>query len=499
MVICICLDVGEVVLSDRPEDDGGLHQRVCGLSSAVRAARAAAVVCHLHDVALELVLIHLVADVEGMTRCVARDDGGRLLARCIRSDRTEDDRGGVEGVCYCGKIGFDGVKELECGVAEPPYLTDVGNDVVNADLARNVNGIVIVLVTARCKARCGLLCGLKCLLGPEVAHNSLEIELGELLVFVHQSAEMVGVRVRDDPSGNGDVLVGLGIVLRLLAQSLDYVCGVDAGVAVVAAVNDDEAAVRETVDDAHTVLLIAAVIDAFNAYHGDLRCGNGGGVALLCGKGVLRKGLDDDADLVHIVIVACVYRIFVGVKGGKEAADDLVGGIGLITRALKLGEISLIFLGSGVLNDNAKTVVAHIGDRREGAALVNGQSRGHRLALILDVKLIRSESERLCAVRFLGQRFMNECKQLIYSLGVTRVGKGENDDLVSDSLDGIFAVGQTLCNLCGLGIGCRADKYLECGGIVCRAVLDPVIAELGGNLCDVIDRFSELYCGLYDL
>lgn len=195
MVICVRLDVGKIVLSDRPEDDGGLHKRVCGLSSAVRAARAAAVVCYLHDVALEFVLVHLVADIERVTRCVARDDGGRLLARCIRSDRTEDDRGSVEGVCYCGKIGFNGVKELECGVAEPPYLTDVGNDVVNADLSRDVNGIVVVLVNARCKARCGLLCGLKCLLGPEVDHNTFKIELGELLVFVHQSAEMVGVRV----------------------------------------------------------------------------------------------------------------------------------------------------------------------------------------------------------------------------------------------------------------------------------------------------------------
>ena len=113
MVICVGGNHRIMVCANRPKDDGGLHKRICRLSSAVCTARAAAVMRHLNNVALELVLIHRVADVECVSGRVTRDNGGRLLARCVGCDRTEDDGGGVEGVCNLGQIGFDGVKDLK--------------------------------------------------------------------------------------------------------------------------------------------------------------------------------------------------------------------------------------------------------------------------------------------------------------------------------------------------------------------------------------------------
>ena len=76
MVVGVRGNGGEVILTYGPEDDGGLHQRVRRLSAVVCSARAAAVVRYLKNIALELALIHSVADVEDVTRCVARDDGG---------------------------------------------------------------------------------------------------------------------------------------------------------------------------------------------------------------------------------------------------------------------------------------------------------------------------------------------------------------------------------------------------------------------------------------
>ena len=362
MVVGVCFYGSEVVCTDGPEDDRGLHQRVCRLRSVVCSARSSAVVSHLKDIASKLVSIQGVADVERVTCRISRDDCDGLLAGCILGYRAEYDRGSVECVCNCGKVCVEGVENLECSVAEPPYLTDVGCDVVNADLARNAYGLVVVCVFTRCKA-CGLvLCGGECRLGPEVDHNALEIELGELLVFVHQSSEVVGVGVRDDPRRDGDILVGLGVVLRLLAECLDDVCGVDAGVSVVSAVNDDEAAVRKAVDDAHTVLLIVAAVNSLNAYHRDLRGGNGFGIALLCGKRMLTEGLDDHADFLIAAEIRGVNGVFIGIEDCKLVSDDLVCRIGLISYCRKLCEVSGVKLGGGILNDNAVASVAHISD-----------------------------------------------------------------------------------------------------------------------------------------
>lgn len=80
-----------MVLSDGPEDDRGLHQRVCRLSAAVCSARASAVVSDLEDIASKLVSIQGVADVERVTRCVACDDCDGLLAGGILGYRAEYD------------------------------------------------------------------------------------------------------------------------------------------------------------------------------------------------------------------------------------------------------------------------------------------------------------------------------------------------------------------------------------------------------------------------
>lgn len=368
----------------------------------------------------------------------------------------------------------------------------MGRDVVNADLARNAYGLVVVCVFTRCKA-CGLvLCGSKRRLGPEVDHNALEIELGELLVFVHQSSEVVGVGVRDDPCRDGDILVGLGVVLRLLAECLDDVCGVDAGVSVVATVNDDEAAVREAVDDAHTVLLIVTVVNALNADHGDLRGGNGRGIALLGGKRVLTEGLDDHADFLVTAVIRGVNGVFIGIENCKLVSDYLVCRIGLISYSRKLREISGVKLGGGILNDNAVASVAHVRDGGELTAVKGGQACGHSVALLYDIQLLDGDRENLGAVSLVGYGGADDRDQRGYRLGISRVGIGEYYDLVSDRLDSIFAVGKAVHYLCALGIIGRTEKDLECGAVVGCTVLEPVVDKLGIDVGYVIDDLSDL-------
>ena len=213
LIICVCRNGCVMILSDRPEDDGGLHINVSRLSIRVCAARAAAVVSNLHNVALKILAVELIADCKCVSGRVTRDDCCGRLARSISGGGSEDDGAGVECVCNLWEIAFNGVEDLKGGVAEPPDLTDVRYNIINADLLCNAYGLVVVLVQAVSEARCGALCGLESRLGPEVDHNALKIELGELLVFVHQSTEVVGMRMRDDPSSNGDVLVGLCIIL----------------------------------------------------------------------------------------------------------------------------------------------------------------------------------------------------------------------------------------------------------------------------------------------
>lgn len=134
MVISILLNSGEVVCADGPEDDRGLHQRISRLCVAVCSARAATVVRDLNDVAFELGFIHLAADRECLTRCIARDHDGRGLARFIGRDRAEDDRACVEAGRYLGQIAFDGVEDLKRRVAEPIDLTYMGRKEIDSDL-----------------------------------------------------------------------------------------------------------------------------------------------------------------------------------------------------------------------------------------------------------------------------------------------------------------------------------------------------------------------------
>ena len=59
MVVGVCFYGSEVVCTDGPEDDRGLHQRVCRLRSVVCSARAAAVVSYLKDIASKIAVVDL--------------------------------------------------------------------------------------------------------------------------------------------------------------------------------------------------------------------------------------------------------------------------------------------------------------------------------------------------------------------------------------------------------------------------------------------------------
>ena len=112
--------------------------------------------------------------------------------------------------------------------------------------------------------------------------------------------------------------------------------------------------------------------------------------------------------------------------------------------------------------------------------------------LLDDIELVCGESEIFCAVGFFGDRIAEKGDHLAQRLVVSFIGEGEDNDLVSDSLDRIFTVGQAVHNLCGFGIRGCSDKDLKGGAVVAFALLYPVVAELGVNVRDVIDDFSKL-------
>ena len=90
------------------------------------------------------------------------------------------------------------------------------------------------------------------------------------------------------------------------------------------AVNDDEAAVREAVDEAKSVVLIFCADEVVKTYHRKLRGSYSGEIRFCKRQSVLAEGLDYDANLFIILVKSRVDGVFVGIEGGEEVARDVI-------------------------------------------------------------------------------------------------------------------------------------------------------------------------------
>ena len=307
----------------------------------------------LDDVGFEIAAVHLVADKEpGAGRVAGAHVDGLLLGRGIGEGELHDERGGVERVGDRGSVALDRVEDLELEVGEVEHLTDVYVDDFRAErrgggVDAGVSAAFTVAPVRRVVAEVVVDRFFTLGIRHEVDQQALYRDLvaPESGVLSGEGALMVAVRVGDDPGRDLDPAGLVGIAGRLLLHPVDehrHVLG-----SVEAAVDYDEAAVRESHEYAQTVGGVSAVgLLVFKSDHRDLRCGDDVVlvVALESDEAGGLEGLDEDPYRGFIGVESGVYRELAVVICAEVVAGDLVRGVFGVSAGLQFFLILLVDL-----------------------------------------------------------------------------------------------------------------------------------------------------------